>query len=191
MRLDHIAYRTSDRKKTAQFFIDALGYRVQTEFDIDFPDGSKAKCIALEPPEKPKVEGLHWVINQYVGNAFMPGSSIESDKVAQFHLPPEIFVSDGSPDSIVGKWVARRDGIGGVHHIAYQVESVEKTMNEWKEKGYAEFASAAPLTCPGLTQVFTKPSELTGVIYEFIERGEHGFCVANVKDLMESTKDNK
>lgn len=191
MRLDHIAYRTADRKKTAQFFMDALGYRVQTEFDIDFPDGSKAKCIALEPPEKPKVEGLHWVISQYVGDAFMPGQKIEENKVAQFHLPPEIFVSDGTPDSIVGQWVARRDGVGGVHHIAYQVESVENTMREWQEKGYAEFASAKPLTCPGLVQVFTKPSELTGVIYEFIERGEHGFCVANVKDLMESTKGNK
>jgi len=32
---------------------------------------------------------------------------------------------------------------------------------------------------------------LTGVIYEFIERGSHGFCVDNVKDLMESTKNNK
>lgn len=186
MRLDHIAYRTSDRKKTAQFFIDALGYRIQTEFDIDFPDGSKAKCIALEPPEKPNVKGLHWVINQNVGEAFS-----DEIKNAQFHLPPEIFVSDGTPDSIVGKWVERRDGVGGIHHIAYQVESVEKTMNEWKEKGYAEFSSQKPLTCPGLTQVFTKPSELTGVIYEFIERGEHGFCSANVKELMESTKDNK
>ena len=91
----------------------------------------------------------------------------------------------------MGKWVARRDGIGGIHHIAYQVENVEKTMKEWQDKGYAEFASTKPLTCPGLVQVFTKPSELTGVIYEFIERGEHGFCVANVKDLMESTKNNK
>jgi len=75
--------------------------------------------------------------------------------------------------------------------MAYQVESVEKTMKEWKEKGYAEFASENPLTCPGLTQVFTKPSQLTGVIYEFIERGEHGFCKDNVRDLMQSTKDNK
>ena len=36
-------------------------------------------------------------------------------------------------------------------------------------KGFAEFASEEPLTCPGLTQVFTKPLEITGVIYEFIE----------------------
>ena len=75
--------------------------------------------------------------------------------------------------------------------MAYQVESVEKTMSLWKEKGYAEFSSEKPLTCPGLTQVFTKPSALTGVIYEFIERGAQGFCKDNVKDLMQSTKDNK
>lgn len=190
MRLDHIAYRAADRKKTAQFFIDALGYKVQTEFDIDFADGTKAKCIALEPPEKPSVENLHWLIRQYVGpqNA---DSDVDESKFAEYHMPPEIFVSDGDPESIVGKWVARRDGIGGVHHIAYQVESVEKTMEEWKQKGYAEFSSEKPLTCPGLTQVFTKPSQLTGVIYEFIERGKHGFCKDNVKDLMESTKNNK
>ena len=35
-----------------------------------------------------------------------------------------------------------------------------------------------------------KPSELTGVIFEFIERGAYGFCKENVKALMESTKGN-
>ncbi|MCE2806624.1 MAG: hypothetical protein LW700_15695 [Gemmataceae bacterium] len=45
-----------------------------------------------------------------------------------------------------------------------------------------------PLRCPGLTQVFTRPSELTGVIYEFIERGEFGFCKDNVRALMEGTR---
>lgn len=189
MRLDHIAYRAADRKKTAQFFIDALGYRVQTEFDINFADGTTAKCIALEPPEKPNVSELHWLIKQYVGPT--EGIDIDESKFAEYHLPPEIFVSDGDAESIVGKWVQRRDGVGGIHHIAYQVESVEKTMKEWEEKGYAEFSSSKPLTCPGLTQVFTKPSQLTGVIYEFIERGAHGFCRENVKDLMESTKENK
>lgn len=167
-----------------------MGYRVQTEFDIDFSDGSKAKCIALEPPEKPNLKEIHWSIKQFVGDPFVNKGDLESS-FAQFHLPPEIFISDGTPDSIVAKWVEKRDGVGGIHHLAYQVESVEKTMQEWLDKGYAEFSSAKPLTCPGLTQVFTKPSELTGVIYEFIERGEHGFCQANVKDLMNSTKDFK
>lgn len=195
MRLDHIAYRVSDRKKTAQFFIDALGYRIQTEFDLKFGDGTTCDCIALEPPEKMvPPEGYvspPWTHTLF-GDDNVASQTLEDKFEAtgwdiDFHLAPEIFVSDGEPNSIVGKWVAERGGIGGIHHLAYQVDDVQEKMNEWREKGYAEFASDKPLTCPGLTQVFTKPSVLTGVIYEFITRGEHGFCVENVKGLMEST----
>ncbi len=178
MRLDHIAYRVADRNKTVQFFVDALGYKVQTEFEIDFGEGEKAKCFALEPPEK--IQGAPWDVLVIPEGLPTP---------TPYHLAPEIFVSDGSPGSVVGQWVAARGGVGGIHHIAYQVESVQATMDEWKAKGYAEFTTESPLTCPGLTQVFTKPSELTGVIYEFIERGAHGFCAENVKNLMLSTKD--
>ena len=179
-RLDHIAYRVADRKKTAEFFMKAFGYKFQTEFEIDFDDGSKAKCIALEPPEKTSA-GVPW--------KFAMPQDESADQ--EYHMPPEIFISDGNPASIVGKWVAARGGVGGIHHLAYQVDSVEKTMREWQEKGYAEFTTQAPMKCPDLTQVFTKPSELTGVIYEFIERGRHGFCQDNVKELMESTKELK
>lgn len=178
MRLDHIAYRVADRHKTVEFFVKAFGYRVQTEFDILFGDGETARCFALEPPEKEIDLMLPWEV-----------AHMSEEGAGVYHIPPEIFVSDGTPDSIVGKWVAKRDGIGGIHHLAYQVPSVEEKMKEWKDKGYAEFTTESPLTCPGLTQVFSKPSQLTGVIYEFIERGKHGFCKDNVKDLMESTKD--
>lgn len=182
MRIDHIAFRTANRNKTAQFFIDALGYKIQTEFDIQFDNDTKARCLALNPPEKIQADRpLPWSALQ-----FQPCNNDWAD--VKYHLAPEIFVSDGDPESIVGKWVAHRDGIGGIHHIAYQVDSVEKIMQEWQEKGYAEFTTDKPLTCPGLIQCFTKPSELTGVIFEFIERGEHGFCKDNVKSLMESTQ---
>lgn len=176
MRLDHVAYRVADRKKTAQFFIDAFGYKIQQEFPIKFDNGTSADCIALEPPEK------------VIKNA--PWTYLKLDFFGQqeYHMPPEIFVSDGEPGSIVGDWVIKRDNIGGIHHMAYQVESVEKKMQEWREKGYAEFSTEIPIRCPGLTQVFTRPSFLTGVIYEFIERTEFGFCKENVKALMESTK---
>lgn len=179
MRLDHLAYRVKDRIKTAQFFIEAFGYTIQTEFDIPFQDGSTTKCIALEPPEK--VSAAPWTMYE-IGD-------IRDQPISEYHIPPEIFVSDGSPDSIVGKWVAARE-VGGIHHLAYQVKSVEAKMIEWREKGYAEFTTTQPLKCPGLVQVFTKPSDLTGVIYEFIEREKHGFCQNNVKDLMLSTKNH-
>jgi catechol 2,3-dioxygenase-like lactoylglutathione lyase family enzyme len=180
MRLDHYAFRVKNRHATANFFINALGYRIQTEFTIEFGEGDTAQCIALEPSEKPQLN--HSQIPWVTPLNFPNNTNIE------YHLAPEIFVSDGTPDSIVGKWVKERNNIGGIHHIAFMVKSVEETMKEWKEKGYAEFTSNQPMKCPGLTQVFTKPSELTGIIFEFIERGEHGFCKDNVKSLMESSK---
>jgi len=172
LRIDHIAYRVADRKKTAQFFMNAFEYTIQQEFDTSFNDGTKAKCIALEPPEK-QVKNPPWAAIQLFPEA-----------PQEYHLAPEIFISDGEAESIVGKWVKNRDGVGGIHHIAYQLtsvgtkgEAVKKKMKEWKDKGYAEFSTKEPLTCPGLCQIFTKPSELTGVIYEFIEREEFGYFV--------------
>lgn len=186
MRLDHIAYRVSDREKTAKFFKEAFGYIEVNRFPIIFDNGSTSQCIALEPPEKVSDE-MDWECchNQYTITGVL-------DITGYFHLAPEIFVSDGTPDSIVGKWVAARDGIGGVHHLAYQVDSPRKMAQEWLDSEWGEF-SGDVLTCPedDLEQVFSKPHPLTGVIYEFIKRGKNGFCEANVQRLMESTKDNR
>ena len=196
MRLDHIAYRVKDRYKTADFFKRAFGYELATSFEVIFDDGSLADCLVLVPPEMRHPDASLWT---YFALQAAPsfnhiswqdtvegGDSIKSE----YHSPPEIFVSDGGLGSIVGDWVEERGGIGGIHHMAYQVEDVEAVMREWKEKGYAEFYSEEPIVCqdPDLTQVFTKPSELTGVIYEFINRESAGFCKDSVKKLMESTK---
>ena len=188
MRIDHIAYRTKDREKTSKFFIDALGYRIQERFTIDFDDGTCAECIALEPPEK-LTGNPPWTTMQVHYIETLEGMK---EKLQIYYMPPEIFVSDGKPGSIVGDWVAARGGIGGIHHQAFQVESVKETMKEWKEKGYAEFSSDEPMICPedGLIQVFTKPIDiLGGIVLEFIERSGHGFCNKNVKALMLSTKE--
>lgn len=183
MRLDHIAYRVANRDETVKFFMDAFGYKFQAEFDIFFNDEKtdKALCIALEPPEK-VMPVAPWV------HTLMPPIDTSAIPPQDYHLAPEIFVSQGTPGSIVWDWVQARGGIGGIHHLAYQVPSVKDKMAEWKAKGYAEFTSSEPMHCPGLTQVFTKPSQLTGVIFEFIEREGYGFCAENVKALMESTK---
>ena len=184
MRLDHIAYRVKDRHKTSAFIEKAFGYKVETEFQIEFDDGSKADCLVLIPPEIRAFEPKNWVACVH-----FPPSETGKGVKGELHSPPEIFISDGTKGSIVGDWVNERGGVGGIHHIAYQVEDVQSVMTEWKEKGYAEFYSEEPITCkdPDLTQVFTKPSELTGVIYEFINREGAGFCKDSVKKLMEST----
>jgi catechol 2,3-dioxygenase-like lactoylglutathione lyase family enzyme len=183
MRLDHIAYRVKDRYKTSKFFAGTLGYTIGTEFQIEFDDNSTADCLSLIPSEVRHTQTSHWVYKVLMGLQYGKGPI-----KAEYHAPPELFVSDGPPGSIVGDWVAERSNIGGVHHVAYQVDNVEEAMHEWKEAGYAEFLSDEPMTCPGLVQVFTKPSELTGVIYELISRKGDGFCVDNVKNLMLSTQ---
>ena len=192
MRLDHIAYRTRNRYKTSEFFGKAFGYVISTEFQIEFDDASKADCLVLIPPENRPSNTSRWVLPQLQYEPSILNPDVEDRNSAvkmEYHAPSEIFVSDGSEGSIVGDWVAERGGVGGIHHIAYQVEDVYDTMREWKNKGYAEFYTKEPITCkdPDLTQVFTKPSELTGVIYEFINREGAGFCKDSVKQLMEST----
>ena len=188
MRLDHIAYRVKNRYETADFFKKAFGYKVGTEFQIKFDDGSKADCLALLPPEERHPDTFEWDV--FLADAPDKENLTEETEFHSYHAPPEIFVSDGNEGSIVGDWVAERGNIGGIHHIAYQVDDVKKIMDEWKKKGYAEFYSDEPITCenPNLTQVFTKPSKLTGVMYEFINREGAGFCKDSVKELMESTK---
>ena len=185
MRLDHIAYRVKDRRRSADFFYRAFGYKSGTEFQIKFDDGSTADCSVLIPPETRHTETEQWTFSALMGSNCAKGVV-----KPVYHAPPEIFISDGPKGSIVGDWVAERGNIGGIHHIAYQVEDVKAVMKEWQIMGYAEFYSSDPIVCkdPNLTQVFTKPSELTGVIYEFISREGAGFCKDSVKKLMESTK---
>ncbi len=182
MRLDHIAYRVKNRYETANFLKETLGYKIDPDlpdgFKIKFDDETTTECLVLLPPEK-IAPGLIWNF-----------TSPEIENGQNYHLAPEIFVSDGGDGSIVGEWVKKmNNGNGGIHHLAYQVESVRETMTELKSKGLAEFTSDQPIECEGLQQVFTKPSIFTGVIYEFISRGKHGFCKSSVKHLMQSTKD--
>ena len=184
MRLDHIAYRVANRDKTVKFLMDAFGYKFQAEFDIFFDDAKKdiARCIALEPPEKHR-----WPGDSQKLAPFRVWSEAEDFAETEYHMAPEIFVSEGTEGSIVGNWVKSRGGIGGIHHMAYEVPDVEAKRKEWIEKGWGDFTSDQAFKCEGLTQIFTVPHALTGVIFEFIERKGFGFCKDNVRQLMQST----
>lgn len=177
MRLDHIAYRVKNKKETAQFFIDAFGYSIQEEFEIFFNEEKTdvALCLALEPPEKVSSR-LPFIVHH-----------IGWEGETNYHLAPEIFVSEGSPNSIVDLWVKARNNVGGIHHLAYMVDSVLATQQEWMNKGWANFSSQEPFRCDDLTQIFTTAHQLTGVTYEFIERKGSGFCKENVKHLMQAS----
>ena len=145
MRLDHLAYRVNDRKATSFFICEAFNYKIQEEFEILFDDESKALCYALEPKELRHSQSIRPMI---VNSGFGPLSY-------EYHSQPEIFVSEGSFGSIVDKWVLKYGN--GIHHLAYQVEDVEAKMNEWIEKGLAEFTTSKPISNSNdLVQCFTK-----------------------------------
>lgn len=176
-----MAYRVRDRYKTAEFLNKTMGYRIDPDlpdgFSLKFEDGTTTDCLVLLPEEN-KTKTLDWIFH----------TGLPSQQA--YHIPPEVFVSDGGDGSIVGEWVKKmNNGVGGIHHLAYQVDSVQAVMDQMIKDGMAEFTSIKPIECDGLVQVFTKPSPYTGIIYEFISRGIHGFCKDSVKDLMKSTKD--
>ena len=175
IRIDHLAYRCADRDSAVKFFIEAFNYRIQEEFEITLEDGSKAKCMSLEPSLK-KMGFFRRLLHRL----FFRGD---------LHIPPEIFVSSGPPGSLIDNWVKEWGrGVGGIHHIAFQVDDAKAQMIEWQSKGWL-FTTEDVLKCEDLTQVFSKPNPTTGIIYEFIERkGQRGFCKANVSKLMSSTK---
>jgi len=176
MRLDHIAFRVLNRNLAKQYFCNHFGYKISNDFTVDFPDKTYANCYVLSPQENlDKRLPFLYPINNIYGH-----------KVVNYHMAPEIFLSQGSKGSIVEKWV--NENKTKLHHLAFQVNNVKCIMNDLKKQGLIEFTSNEPLKCQGLTQIFTKPCPFTGLIYEFIEREKEGFCVENVKDLMESTK---
>lgn len=181
-RIDHLAFRTKEeyREKTVKFFVEAMGYRVQENFEIPFSDDKNdvALCAALEPTNRTS-NNLPW-------NIIYPFGEIKQEYV----LAPEIFVSAGG--NVVKEWVDKKGP--GLHHIALQVpddSTVEREMDIWLQKGWTEkFSSKTPFSCDDMTQIFTSPSQLTGVVFELIKRKEHGFCKTYVKYLMLSSKND-
>jgi len=193
MRLDHVALRVPDRFATANFFIKAFNYHLAEGdgltdggFTISFDDGSTTNCLILEPPEKSKNFQSHY-----------PWTIYSQTYESEYHIAPDLFISDPidkdgklNCNSIVGRWVESHKGKGFIHHMAYLTNDVAAKMKEWREKGYAEFATDDPIICPGeLVQVFSRPSDLTGIIYELIERESKSFCQKSVAKLMMATKD--
>ncbi len=176
---DHFAYRVhaDNHEKACDMFVNLFGYERVDEFQPDFPDGTSqsTRCTVLSP------KGLL---------ASGAPRIIEQNGVT-YQTMPDLFISSSTdPNSIVAKYVANRKNIGGPHHAAYCVDSVEETMVEFKKYGF-EFLTETPLRCEELTQSFTRPSDLVGIIFEFIERRQASFCRKSVGLLMNSTESCK
>ncbi len=155
--------------------------------------------IAYRVPDRDKTAHFLESLTGYsVGTEFQINFDDGSSADCKALLPsdessPEVFVSGGTPNSIVDEWVKERGDTGGIHHIAYATDNIDEAVKEWREKGI-EFLSDDIIDCPddNLRQIFTKPQDLLGgIIVELIERGDKGFCQNSVKNLMESTNGSK
>ncbi len=71
------------------------------------------------------------------------------------------------PDSPVGKFLAKRGE--GFHHVAFEVEDIEKSLAELKESG-VELIDEEPRTgADGTRMAFVHPKEAFGVLTELVE----------------------
>ncbi|XRD89858.1 VOC family protein [Dyella nitratireducens] len=93
-----------------------------------------------------------------------------------------VLIEGTSPESQVSRYIERYGP--GVQHVAFEVEDIESTRRALAENGL-EFSTDI-LAAPGLRQTFSKRDQVSGMMYELIERtGEEGFQDANTTRLFE------
>ena len=63
-----------------------------------------------------------------------------------------------------------RNGKGGLHHIAFEVEDVEKARQEFEEKGLEMLEKTAVPGAGGIIVNFLRPRFGFGVLVEFVQQ---------------------
>jgi methylmalonyl-CoA/ethylmalonyl-CoA epimerase len=74
------------------------------------------------------------------------------------------------PDSPVGKFLAKRGE--GFHHVAFQVDDLEKALKELKEGGVELIDEVPRVGAGGARMAFVHPKEAHGVLTELVELPE-------------------
>lgn len=74
-----------------------------------------------------------------------------------------------SPDSPIGKFLAKRDGKPGVHHLALAVSDVEASLSEAKSKGARLVDEQPRKGAHGAMIAFLHPKTTGGVLVELCQ----------------------
>lgn len=72
-----------------------------------------------------------------------------------------------SDDSPIGKFIAKRGE--GIHHIAYQVDDLDKKMAELRAKGFTLLTKDHYKGAEGFNVIFVQPKETGYVLTEFCQ----------------------
>lgn len=104
---------------------------------------------------------------------------------------PVIVISEGLSDDSIVEQYCRNYG-SRVHHLAYLVRDIDKVVETQKQRG-VKFTTDEIIGSEeeGIKQIFTKPTETTNHILEYIQRfGDFDgfFTPSNIAGLMMSTE---
>lgn len=117
MRIAHIEYSVADLGRAADLFCGSFGCRVKSH---------KGDFLVLDPPEKPTRGRAGLLIRQFVGPASSDSDFIDPGMFAEFHMPPEIILSQSN------------SGFVGIHHVAYEVDNIKETSLKFRDLGIVE-----------------------------------------------------
>ena len=74
-----------------------------------------------------------------------------------------------SPESTIAAFIEKNNGKGGMHHIAFAVEGIEKQLSDAKEAGFRLIDETPRGGAEGLTIAFLHPKSTCGVLTELCE----------------------
>ena len=107
------------------------------------------------------LEGIEEVQSEGVKTAFL-----SSGKNLKMHIE---LLEALQPESPVGKFIARL-GRGGIHHIAFFVDDIEKEIVNFVSKGY-QFVNPLPRHGAHNTRIaFLHPKSCEGVLIELVQQ---------------------
>jgi len=74
------------------------------------------------------------------------------------------------PDGSIEKFINKRGE--GIHHIAYRVENIDKSLKELSGKGITLIDEKSRIGADGAKIAFIHPKDMKGVLIELVERNK-------------------
>ncbi len=79
-------------------------------------------------------------------------------------------VQSTQPDGPIGKFILRKGE--GIHHIAFRVDNIDKSLRELSAKGVNLIDKKARIGVGGTRIAFIHPKDMKGVLIELVEQVE-------------------
>jgi methylmalonyl-CoA epimerase len=76
-----------------------------------------------------------------------------------------------TPEGVINKFIAKRGE--GVQHIAYQVDNIEKALEDLKAKGVALIDEKPRMGAHNSKVAFVNPKSTHGILIELVEPEKH------------------